>query len=152
MWRVEFQIRREVLKQFRVESLDDLLACSSAIWLYATCEWLSMRLQDNSNTRRRTVHPWWKAVSECEELLGPESDRTRQRRAATPADLEWYVRRIAGIVPGLAVRAGIIELTEAITAVHDHLHAYWDRNDWADALTKKRVDVASGDGAPDVPI
>ena len=57
VWRVEFQLRRPILKQFGIHSLDDLSSRAGSLWRYLTAEWCSLRLPDDSNVTRRTVHP-----------------------------------------------------------------------------------------------
>jgi hypothetical protein len=43
VWRVEFQLRREVLKQLGIESLDDQVERAGGAWAYLTDTWLSFR-------------------------------------------------------------------------------------------------------------
>jgi len=43
VWRVEFQLRREALKEFGIETFDDLLNASQSLWQYCTSKWLSVR-------------------------------------------------------------------------------------------------------------
>jgi hypothetical protein len=69
VWRVEFQLRRPFLKQYRINTLDDLVEKIAAMWEYLTEEWFSLRLPDNDKAERRTIHPWWQAVLECRYLF-----------------------------------------------------------------------------------
>jgi hypothetical protein len=58
IWRIEFQLRRSVLKQFGIDTLEDLIQRSGGVWAELTSSWLSFRLHDNPNTARRSIHPW----------------------------------------------------------------------------------------------
>ena len=40
VWRIEFQIRRAVLKQFRINTIDDLQKQKADLWKYVTGEWI----------------------------------------------------------------------------------------------------------------
>lgn len=40
VWRVEFRLKREVLRQFRIYGIDDLLESLAGIWTYLTTEWV----------------------------------------------------------------------------------------------------------------
>jgi len=70
VWRIEFQLRRNVLKQFKVDTLPDLIDRAGGIWSDLTDSWLSFRLNDDDNSSRRTVHPWWTAVQEVGSDFG----------------------------------------------------------------------------------
>ena len=62
VWRTEFQLRRPLLKSCGINTLDDLLERRCDLWTYLTGDWFSLRLSDNENTTRRTVHPLWQLV------------------------------------------------------------------------------------------
>jgi hypothetical protein len=61
--RIEFQLRREVLKQLNINNHIDLFNHYGNIWAYCTKEWLSFK--DNpgkhQKTQRKTL-PWWEVV------------------------------------------------------------------------------------------
>ena len=42
IWRIEFQIRRPALKQFGINSIDDLKETQAGLWLYLTSKWFSL--------------------------------------------------------------------------------------------------------------
>lgn len=46
VWRVEFQMRREILKEFGISSVDDAFESLHSIWAYLTENWLSLRSPD----------------------------------------------------------------------------------------------------------
>ena len=76
-WRVEFQLKRSTLKDFKIESFDDLQAKAGGLWTYLTSKWMSLRLPGESNTSRRPVHPWWEAVQDLAEFFGPSCELSR---------------------------------------------------------------------------
>ena len=60
--RVEFQLRREAIKQMRLDTFDDFLENIENVWAYCTKKWL--KFQDNPgvhHTQRSTLK-WWKVV------------------------------------------------------------------------------------------
>ncbi|MBW2636363.1 MAG: hypothetical protein JRC86_02345, partial [Deltaproteobacteria bacterium] len=62
--RVEFQLRREFLKQVELNTVEDLISFESNAWARCTQKWL--RFQDGIGkhvSRRKTV-PWWKIIQE----------------------------------------------------------------------------------------
>lgn len=62
VWRIEFQLRREALKRFEVESFSSLLDVCPNIWRYLTGEWLSMRESGKKRADRRPLTAFWQSV------------------------------------------------------------------------------------------
>jgi hypothetical protein len=129
IWRVEFQLRRPALKQFGINSLDDLLTRAGGLWEYLTWEWVSFRLPDNDRQNRREVHPWWQEVQTLASKYGPAVDIQRVFGSIHPASVEWSVAHIAGCLPSFAARLGIDEYHEALNQLNNDISQHWfDRN------------------------
>lgn len=63
VWRVEFEIRRPLLVECGLRSVDDVLAGQQDLWRYATEEWLTYRTpQADLRVRRWPVDPVWRVV------------------------------------------------------------------------------------------
>jgi hypothetical protein len=114
VWRPEFQVRREALKEFGIETLNDLAQRGRGIWEHLTDAWLSLRIPDNENVTRRTVHPWWSAVQEVGDDLGPAFEITRNRNSGGQAISEWYVAHGSGCLVGFAAREGFKDFDTAV--------------------------------------
>lgn len=138
VWRFEFQIRREVLKQFGIETVEDLLSKQAGIWTYLTTKTFSLRLLDNPNTSRRTIHPLWKAVQKCSSRFGEVRDVSRVRFHQLP-DPEWYVRHIAGCLTGYAVRQGIGSLERALELLSSDLRELFQSKDFYEEVCRKSI-------------
>lgn len=60
VWRLEFQLRREVLKGFGVRSPEEVVACRQDLWRYCVRRWLSLRRKgEHSDRSRWPVLGWW---------------------------------------------------------------------------------------------
>jgi hypothetical protein len=112
VWRVEFQTRRDLLRSLDIDSVDDLLAKAADLWRYLTTEWFSLRLLDDPNASRRSVHPWWETVQECDEQFGTVSGPCQRRQRQPSAQIEPLVRQIAGHFVGVAARTGLRTLED----------------------------------------
>jgi hypothetical protein len=68
--RVEFQLRRPVLRQLGVDSLNDLLEKLSGVWEYCACRWavLCAEAPDRLNRHqdRAEIHEFWKMVQNAD--------------------------------------------------------------------------------------
>jgi len=62
VWRVEFQMRRELLKEFGINSVEDIFFKEEQAWVYLTWEWLTIRSCSGENVSRWKVKRKWKIV------------------------------------------------------------------------------------------
>ena len=129
VWRFEFQVRRPMLRSCRINTLDDLLARRSDLWQYLTYNWFTLRLPDNENATRRTVHPLWQIVQQCAERFGPATEPIRRQRPQSSLDPLRSVRQAAGSLVGYAVRKELTTLEVALQELGDDLrHEFQERN------------------------
>ncbi|WP_256211993.1 hypothetical protein [Nitrosomonas communis] len=65
IWRVEFQLMREVLNEHGLISLDSVLANLNGLWSYASAEWLRLTIPnpDDQTRSRWPIHPLWGYIS-----------------------------------------------------------------------------------------
>ncbi|RJQ24713.1 MAG: replication initiation factor [Peptococcaceae bacterium] len=78
VWRVEFQIRREVLKEFGIYSLEDLLEKENGIWDYLTSKWLIIKQSFGKNVSRWKVKNKWKLVQQANSFYLKGSPLVRE--------------------------------------------------------------------------
>lgn len=140
VWRVEFQIRRTALRQYHVNSLADLEQKLGGIWENLTSKFYSLRLLDNPNVTRRTVHPWWADVQACSNRFGSVTGITRDLKAANPAALQFYITRAANLLPRFAAIIGVDTLDAAVRDLASAITSHWSERDFAAALAIKRVE------------
>lgn len=138
-WRVEFQLRRALLRQLGVNTVEDLKGQAGGIWTYLTEEWFSIRLRDSSNTKRRTVHPWWKHIQGLADLFGPACSISRDLSDIPKFPADWYVARIAGCLSPLAARLGKDKLDDAIGAMVALVQDKLGMKSWEDEYARQRI-------------
>lgn len=65
VWRLEFEIKREVLTQKGLSKLSEVLHYLDGLWSYATTEWLRLTLPsaDDQTRSRWPIHPLWLMLS-----------------------------------------------------------------------------------------
>ncbi len=125
VWRFEFQVRRSVLRQLRIDTMSDLQVKAGGVWEYLT-RWFSLRLPDNNNVSLRTLHPLWVAVQGCRTQFGPELE-LRRDLSNDVANAECYVGRGAGCLPGYAARKRLGDLDTVLIFFMDEIRAYWEK-------------------------
>lgn len=124
IWRVEFQLRRTFLHQYRIDNLNDLWDTIGDIWAYLTTEWFSLRLPDNDKAERRTVHPWWAAVQMCGELLGVNNGERRCFDSDTPQQIDKILPHVFSRMITIAALSGIKDRKESIKMLLELLDRY----------------------------
>lgn len=65
VWRIEFQLMRDVLNEHGLISLDSVLSNLNGLWSYAVTEWLRLTLPnpDDQTRSRWPIHPLWGYIS-----------------------------------------------------------------------------------------
>jgi hypothetical protein len=114
VWRVEVQLRRESLKDFGIETFDDLLNSSQALWNYCTNQWLSMRA-GNKNAARRQLLDFWKGVQATRLNLRDDSiNLVRRERVRSGMTEKQAADQMAGITKSYARSQGIESNSKAL--------------------------------------
>jgi len=137
IWRVEFQLTRPALKDFGVDTVEDLCREAGGIWSYLTHNWFSLRNPENGRQNRREIHPWWQAVQAVAPQFGAAKEATRLGKDDLLQPAGWYVQHIAGMLPSFAARQGIRDLCDAIHELSNHVICYWYDKDFLAAYDKR---------------
>jgi len=123
VWRLEFQLRREVLAECSLREPDDAVKNRQDLWTYAT-RWLSLRSRRRGVRRARwPVADVWAQISRLQQGI-PQSSLVRQRiRKHEEAVL---VRGLAGYASSLAAVAGVSDLDVAMLVSRRRVGEYMD--------------------------
>jgi BMFP domain-containing protein YqiC len=125
VWRLEFDIKREVLTQKGLPKLNHVLANLNGLWSYATTEWLRLTLPnpDDKTRSRWPLHPLWGYLSsvDWETNGGPLSSRFNAARL--PGDDKLFSMGLSTLISYMA-REGIKDLYTGheayIAALYDY--------------------------------
>lgn len=125
VWRLEFEIKREVLTQKGLPKLNHVLANLNGLWSYATTEWLRLTLPnpDDQTRSRWPIHPLWGYLSsvDWETNGGPLSSRFTAARL--PGDDKLFSMGLSTIISYMA-REGITDLYAGYEAFIAALYDY----------------------------
>lgn len=85
IWRLEFELKREVLTQKGISKLAEVMNHLNGLWSYATTEWLRLTLPnaDDKTRSRWPIHPLWLFLSsiDWEGSGGPLAKRFSPARS-----------------------------------------------------------------------
>lgn len=98
--RVEFQLRREALRELGVDEWPDWFNKRDAVWAYLTQRWL--RVVDDADLHHncQAVLPWWAAVQSVPLVQKEASPAVRVR--AEKADERQLLQQIGGCVAAIS--------------------------------------------------
>ena len=115
VWRMEFQIKREVLVQLDLDSLPSVMEHLDGLWSYVTTDWLRLTIpnEDDQTRSRWPVHPLWMALSSVDwgTQGGPLLRSYTPSRAPS---LEWLGSRGASVIASIGAIAGIPDFDMAV--------------------------------------
>ena len=115
VWRLEFQFKREVLSQLKLDGLPRVLEHLNGLWSYASTEWLKLCIPSETDTTRSRwpIHPLWMALAsvDWETQGGPLS---REFTATRAPSRQWIGAKALSLVASLASLVG--EQTVAVAS------------------------------------
>ncbi|MEK6257897.1 MAG: hypothetical protein AABP62_04690 [Planctomycetota bacterium] len=141
VWRFEFQVRRPVLKALGINSLSDLLARRADLWEYLTGNWFTLRVLDNPNASRRTIHPLWQMLQKCVQLFGPTTAPLHRRSPQSSLDPRRSIRQAAGALIGLAARTNAATLDDALQELTDGIRQEFESRSFEDDRRRKAIEL-----------
>jgi hypothetical protein len=128
VWRLEFELKREVLTEHRVSKLDDALRNLNGLWSYCTTDWLRLCLPNpEDKTRSRwPIHPLWGYLSSVDwETSGGELSK-RFNNARVPSDEKLFSLAFSMVINFMA-KAGIRDLYEGWKEFEAMMYAHHER-------------------------
>lgn len=136
VWRVEWQVRKEVLKRFGLRTFADLFDGYGDVLRFLVSEQTSLRVPtEDTNRSRWPIHPLWQALSQEIDQLPAQGvyrevnaqhllDETLMRMAIS---MEGYLKKMAAIEclregrPMLSQRQTIDRVVPLLEKVHNQL-------------------------------
>lgn len=115
VYRMEFQGKREPLKQLGVCKLNDLLRYRAELWQYFSQDWLRLAIpcSSDSNASRWPNHPLWDAISGVFSHGQEQARLKRFTQARIPSDERLFVHGLGGLTSFMA-RENIDDLGEGL--------------------------------------
>ena len=138
VWRFEYQLRREVLRQFKINSPKNLKDRSAALWEYLTTNWFSLREHDSDHTTRRTCCSIWLNV---QQVSGKFSGAIDVKRSKVPvnADPTRIVQQVLGYTKSYAAQREITDLKQASTVILTELRRVITPKEFAEAVRTRAI-------------
>lgn len=104
VWRIEFQIRRKILKELNIDKVEDIEKNIDSIWTYLTEKWLMLKVPGNTkNNSRWKVDDRWELVQKG----GIEYNSTPAIRSSVrKGNLEMLLDQCIGLFISISALSG----------------------------------------------
>lgn len=152
VWRVEFQVRKDVLKRFSIRTFADLFDGAGDLMRYLVHEHTTLRVRtDDSNRSRWPLNPLWALVQEHVETLPAQGvirevnpdERLLEQMMRLAISVEGYLKRSAAIE---YVRRGgeLLSHEHALSAFSHFLRKVHDPLTWSRDVVAKADEIRLG--------
>jgi fermentation-respiration switch protein FrsA (DUF1100 family) len=122
--RVEFELHREVLRQFGVTTPDEVLAATGAMWHYLAHEWLTHRVPTSDVTRSRwPISGPWQAVQRA-RISGGSLGIERAYGAKQAGVLANLMPSLVGQLANFGALTGASSMIDLIPNLERQLNYY----------------------------
>lgn len=145
VWRLEAQLRRQVLKELGIETLDKALQNLGGAWRYVTEDWLRLcePNPEDANRSRWPVCPLWAELAAVIWASPNQQRLSRCRLSRIPSD-DKLIPAGSGYVLAMMARDGITNLREGFEAFEAATRRYYDeiaaqRNQTVGRLVSERL-------------
>ena len=122
--RVEFELGREALREFGVNTPSEALDAAGSLWGYLTVQWLSLRTPTADHTRSRwPVAPEWEVVSRA-SIREDDWGIARMCAGKQRGQLAILMPSLVGYLSNFAALTDCVVQEELLTQLDAHLKRY----------------------------
>jgi hypothetical protein len=125
VWRLEFELKRDFLKERGLSGLDSVLDHLNGLWSYATTEWLRLTVPSESDATRTRwpLHPLWVDLASVDWASQKSVLLDRCSNTRTPNEQRLASMVLGSLVSYMAMH-GIDDHNEALNgllrSLYDH--------------------------------
>jgi hypothetical protein len=141
--RLEFEVGRQGLQEFDLNTPAQVLDAAGDLWAYATREWLTLRSPTDDRTRCRwPLASEWRSVQEA--TLGHRAvGLERLRLARRSKSIEKLLPGLNGYLASMGALIGTQGIDDTLGAIGHHLHTYEiiSRTTFSERVARRRSEL-----------
>lgn len=124
--RVEFQLRREVIKELGLDTSDDLFEKMGDLWAYCTEKWLKFQTRPGKHHTQRKTLAWWETVQQG--FKGDQESNSLVRTKSLRIDMDQHISQIMGNLVSLQAlrREGSKDAREENISIYTMINGFID--------------------------
>jgi len=125
VWRLEYQYRRDVLRELLILKANNLVDILSPLWLYSTRDWLKLTIPSatDGTQSRWPIHPLWLQLIDSSWSGKRGEQLMRIRKERLPQSDYLYINGLSAITSIMA-RDGLADFDEAMEIYKKEAHAF----------------------------
>lgn len=112
VWNIEFEIKRDLFNETKIDSVEDAFLRLNSLWLYCTEEWIVKMELDCTRIERCSVAKNWISIQNAFHIYNNEKLISRERQLQT--DALALVPSTIGNLTSFAARLGNCNIEEVI--------------------------------------
>jgi hypothetical protein len=152
VWRIEWQLRKNILRQFRILTLEHLAKYQGDLLLYLCEEYTTLRNRNGDDNRSRwPMHPLWKdlqtRIGNLEQLgvsrIDGKTAALEERMMRYAISLYGYLKAV-GAVYCVQNNLDPLPVETAIGHVEGMMHRVHDSMEWRSQIAKRIAEIESG--------
>ena len=126
VWRLEFQLKRNTLRQLNIRTFSEFMDRLGSVWQYATSEWLRLTCPDPTDKTkgRWPIHHMWEELQNADWGTEQSCNRQSTPKGQPPSDRSLFVNGLSGLTSFMA-RESILDVDEgepAFFRAAEHYH------------------------------
>lgn len=137
VWNLEFELKNEFLREFKIKTIEDLEKKLKDIWIYLTTQWLVKIDKINVRVERCPINEKWIEIQNAYDNFN--STGLIKREKQKNMDAEALIPNIIGNITSYSARKNTLEMKNAFELVYNSSKAYLEKNNknFEDETTKK---------------
>lgn len=116
VWNIEFELKRNFFREYKIESVADFINKSKSIWKYLTTQWLVLCVKDRTRLENCSVNHFWELLSD--NFFVNEYEMFTRKSKQLTADSESLVFQILGYIRTYAAIEDIYDLSSAFERIY----------------------------------
>jgi hypothetical protein len=128
VWNIEFQLKREFLKEYKINTIEDIIKYMGNVWDYLTKSWLVKVMDDRSRIENCSTDKRWEMIQNAFD----EYDRNKgfiKKEKQLNKDADVLIPSILGNLTTFAAKAGKEEIINTMQSIIRSSDKYFKNKD-----------------------
>jgi hypothetical protein len=152
VWRIEWQVRKEILKDFSIATFDDLNSQIGDLLRYLATDHTSLRIPtDDSNSSRWPLHPLWidllQRIAELNSLgvsrIHGQNSVLEERMMRMAIAIHGYLKMVSA-VHCVQTKKQLIDVNEALNVIGSRIQKLHDPLAWQIDVDRRIKEIRLG--------
>lgn len=138
VWNVEYELKRDFMVSFNIDTVSDFFASIKSIWTYLTCEWLVLTNNDRTRIENATITSEWIHIQNAYNDYESVPLIKKEKQIAICADV--LIPALCGYTTTVSALKNIYDIDTALTALKSDFKRYLDNKgtDFYTEVAEKR--------------